>query len=201
MISCFKEHKGPIYDFATNTDGPSSDIIISASYDSSCKLWDRRSDKSQGTFVCETPNFEANLFNSNYLTVGGISLLSFFDIRKFGTLIDFVCPFEDKSVPVRGLSVNSSRTVCGCRHEVSILSRNEEILKQNSILKNTKYQLDHYQSIHKLDQKKILSLYSDDELLICGNSMGVLFVNNFVDGNPKIIEPITKEKNKNCLIQ
>eukprot|EP01080_Neovahlkampfia_damariscottae_P006369 gene6369-10376_t len=200
LLISYDEHKGPVYDFATNEDGPSSDIIISASYDSTCILWDRRAEKSQGKIQNETQNFEINLFNTNTLTVGGYSLVSLYDMRMFGKLIDSHNPFQKEALPVRGLSVNSTRTVCGSRNELSIFTRQNEILKLNSVLNNTKCVLDKFETIQRLEQKKILSLHSDDELLITGTTNCEIFISDFAVGNPKIFEK-SKTKDKNCAIQ
>ena len=113
----------------------------------------------------------------------------------FGKLIDSHNPFDKPSLPVRGLSVNSSRTVCGSRNEISISTRNSEILKQNSIYKATKFnEFDHFETIQKLDQKKILSLQSDDDLLISGTTNCEIFLNNFADSNLKSFDVVKKSK-------
>lgn len=191
LLHEFKDHAYPVYDFATNDDAPTSNIIISTSQDQTSKLWDRRSNKCEATLDSGSPNFEINLFNSNIVTVGSLSQLSLFDLRKPDSMLDSIKLFKDTHTPVRGLFVNSTRTVCGSKDEICIISRHQDVLKKNSI-KDPGY--------HVLNSLSIgtLCLHCDDEYLISGFRSGNITISDFSN---IISQEKKSNNNKNCTLQ
>jgi hypothetical protein len=99
--------------------------------------------------------------------------------------------------PVRGLSVNGTRTVCGSRFEIDILSSHPDILRQYD--KKT----DPLHLINTMKCKDVLTLYSDDEYLMCGGVDGVT-VSCFSKPIEKLNVSLDEKKEikkKNCTIQ
>lgn len=164
LLNTFKHEDFPIYDFATNDSTPTSNLVLTTSPDRDTRNWDRRSGKCVGIMSTKSPNFEVNLFNDFTVTVGSHSLVSTFDLRKPNVLVDSLQLYDILDVPVRGLSVSGTKTVCGSRLGVNILSRHPEVIKKfESRVSNS------YTVLNTIeDQKNILCLCSDDEFLISG---------------------------------
>lgn len=186
------KHDLMVYDFATNDDAPTSNIIISTSQDQTSKLWDRRSNKCEATMSSERENFEINLFNSYYVTVGSYSLLTLFDLRKPDQKLDSIKLFKDNHTPVRGLHINSTRTVCGSKDEICILTRHQDVLKKRNI-KEFGYNVMNTLSIGAW------CLHCDDEYLISGYRTGVITIADFSDFSNSLRKKLTT--NKNCSLQ
>src|SRR5689334_8050092 len=80
----------PVYDFATNDNTPTSNIVITASPDKTAKQWDRRLNKCVSVMNTGSPNFQCNIFNDYNVHIGRYSLLSLFDLRKPNELVDSI---------------------------------------------------------------------------------------------------------------
>jgi WD40 repeat protein len=193
------DHSQPIYDCATNDKTPSSNIIVSACQDRTVKVFDKRSGNCEALMKTSTCNFEVNLFGDSQVTCGGYSVISVFDLRKPEVLKASSIVFNDTtgSYPVRGLSVNGTRTVCGSRCEIDILSSHTDILRHYD------RKSDPLHVINTMKCKDVLTLYSDDEYLMCGGLDGVT-VSCFSKPIGKLNVSLDEKKEikkKNCTIQ
>jgi WD40 repeat protein len=217
----YAEHQSAAYDVDCITQGASTNIFVSGSADKSVRVYDRRvvgSSVMSQTNLGVIMEIEASQMERSNVIIAGTDegAVVMLDMRKMGQDTDSAIVMNwplFNFTGIRGLSYDGSRLVVGSKKGtvvatsdpcVSIDQTREDYISSlklgwvNNTVIDGSFESP-FRVVQVLPQGNVISMQSDEELLLCGTTSNIL---NFYDFSGNVTKPLGKKyKPHKCLIQ